>query len=221
MALALIPILSGCGLLFRGASEGSGSVEDRAAPQQTEEREGMIPAGYGTLRQDDITMALDGAELQVKVTPLVEEIIRVTAPDTYERLSGLAHSHRELLERRAPGRQDAKLFLVSLFSEIPDTTFEPEDLNLMSRGFRHRPLTIFPVTPGWTTGRLQPRRTEMAVYAFDSGLDLEGDIEVEYREHRSRSWERILPRIEVERSRVRARAAGARQTSSPYFRILR
>ncbi len=201
---ALFWLLAGCGLLFRGAPPG---VQDGAQEEASESRdEEPLPPGFGTLRQDDVTVTLLRPDMQIKVTPLAESITRVTAPDTYERLASLARAHRETMERRNPGLREAELFLVSLFSELPDVAFEPEDLNLVSRGFRYRPLAIVPVTPGWVSRRLQPRRTEMAVYAFDPGLDLETDLEVEYRETRSRSWDGILPQVEAERARARSRA---------------
>mgnify|MGYP001058887056 CR=1 FL=1 len=48
----------------------------------------------------------------------------------------------------------------------------------------------------------------MAVYAFPDGIDLEQDLEVEYQELRSRDWDRVLPVIEAERARLRARQGG-------------
>ena len=49
----------------------------------------LVPAGYGTLIQDHFTLTLESGPLRVKVTPLAESVIRLAAPDTYERLAGL------------------------------------------------------------------------------------------------------------------------------------
>ena len=98
-----------------------------------------------------------------------------------------------------------QLFLVSLFSESTELAFEPEALTLVNRGLRYRPAEIRAVTLGWNSRLLTPRRALMAVYAFSHDLDLEQEVEIEYQEIRSRSWQDILPVIQRERSRVRAR----------------
>lgn len=205
-------------LLAACAAAGGGG--DEGAPPGAEL---LVPPGYGTLHQDDVTVTLGSDDLQVKVTPLAESVIRLTAPDTYRRLRGVAESHRDVLSRQA-GRDDARLFLVSFFSLAPDVPYEPEGLEIVSRGFRHRPLAIRPVTPGWGAQRLEQRETALAVYAFPPGVELETDLTVEYQDVRSDAWRRILVDLQAERERVRARAgigAGREPQSRSYFRILR
>lgn len=169
----------------------------------------LVPAGYGTLRQNQVTLSLRRADLLIKATPLAESVIRLTAPDTYGRLRGLKEDHRSELVRRS-GIEDPALFLISFFSYEPDVVFEPEDVHLVNRGLRYRPLGIRAVTPGWGTQRLAQEETQMAVYAFDRGLDLEQELSVQYQEVRQGGWERILQRIQAERARVRARARSDR-----------
>jgi hypothetical protein len=160
----------------------------------------LPPPGFGTLLQDQVTISLASRGLEIKVTPLEESVIRVTAPDTYERLSGVALSHREAA---APG---SKLFLVSFFSDQPNLRFIPEELQLISRGLRARPLLIMPITPTWGQRRVRQREMEMAVYAFSSEIDLEADIVLAYGLDQTSQWSGILPRIQSERGRARARA---------------
>jgi len=106
-----------------------------------------------------------------------------------------------------------RLVLVSLHTEANEVTFEPEGLHLVNRGLRHRPVEVRPLTPGWGTQTLRPREFMMAVYAFPIDVDLTEPTEVEYLEVRSRDWDRILPLLERERVRVRAR----QPPSSPNF----
>lgn len=167
--------------------------------------EALPPPGFGTLRQDEVTVTLTSGELQIKVTPLDESVTRVTAPDTYRRLSGLAGRFGPDAVR-ATGSPDASLFLVSVFSETPDAAYVPEELQLLSRGVRLRPGAILPVTPGWGQRRVAQRETEMAVYAFGGGVDLESEVVVAYGLVESGAWAGILPRIQAERARARARA---------------
>ena len=52
----------------------------------------MVPPGYGTLLQDQISLRLQRGDLLIKVTPLEEWVIRLTAPDTYDRLRSLVET---------------------------------------------------------------------------------------------------------------------------------
>jgi hypothetical protein len=135
-------------------------------------------------------------------------VIRLAAPDTYARLRGLAETHGPRAARSAV-TTDPSLFLVSLFSYRPDVIYEPEDLLLVNRGLRLRPLGIAPITPSWGTHRLGQQEARMAIYAFEGGIDLEADLAVEYQELRNEMWrERVLPLLQAERAKARARAGG-------------
>ncbi|MDA0329088.1 MAG: hypothetical protein O2958_08785 [Gemmatimonadetes bacterium] len=159
-----------------------------------------VPAGYGTLTQSEISISISSRDLEIMVTPLDESVTRVTAPDTYRRLAGMAQAHRSADD------SDTAIFLVSFFSSQPDVRFIPEEVQLISRGLRVRPGTITPVTPTWGQRRVQQRRTEMAVYSFAGEVDLASDLVVAYGLDQTRAWGTILPRIQAERARARARA---------------
>jgi len=164
----------------------------------------LPPPGSGTLRQDEITVRLTSGDVQIKVTPLAESVIRTAAPDTYQLLSGLAT--RSMAEAvRQTGSENPALFLVSFYSDSPDAAFVPDELQLIVRGLRRRPDAILPVTPGWGRRRLAQRETETAVYAFAGGVDLESDLVVAYGLVESAQWQTILPRIRAERARARSR----------------
>ncbi len=92
-----------------------------------------------------------------------------------------------------------------MFSRAPTITYEPENLQIVNGGLRYRPVAIEAITPGWGGQRLRQEETQIAVYAFDPGIDLEIAMTVEYEGVRDTSWERILNRLELERARVRGR----------------
>lgn len=198
-ALVLFPALAACA---PAASSGPG---EKAAVGAAGAPAALVPAGYGTLRQDEITVSLRSGPLLLKVTPLAEDVIRLAAPDTYDRLHGLAERRREEADRAITGG-GPQLFLVSFFSYEPDTRFEPESLQLVHQGRLLRARAIQPVTPGWGMQRLQQQETHSAIYVFEPGLDLELPLLVRYGFAESDEWSRIVPRLQIERTRVQARA---------------
>lgn len=157
----------------------------------------LPPPGHGTLRQEEVSMSLTSGDLQIMVTPLDSSVTRVTAPDTERRLNGMAEAH---------DASSGMEFLVSFYSEQPNVRFVPEEVQIVSRGIRLRPERIVAVTPTWGQRRLQQRRAEMAVYGFSGDVDLESDVTLVYGLEQSRAWGSILPRIQAERARARARA---------------
>lgn len=165
----------------------------------------MVPPGFGSLRQEEITLTFQDGPLQVKMTPLEEWILRLTAPDTYHRLSELAASHRHEAVRRAR-LADPTLVLVSFFGREQGASYEPEDVTLLNRGRRFRPVLILPVTGGWGTQRLNVRETQMAVYVFDEAIDLDMGLVAEYGEVRNTAWDGVLQVLQTELARARARA---------------
>ena len=185
----LLAAVSGC-TLAPATTEGPPAAATDALP----------PAGYGTLRQEEISMTLRTESLEVMVTPLAESFTRVTAPDSYDRLSGIAESHRPRVG------EDEHLFLVSFFTQQPEARFNPEEVQLLSRGLRLRPVSIFPVTPTWGQHRVRQRTTEMAVYAFPAELELEAELALAYGLEESGDWQGVLSRVQAERARARARA---------------
>ena len=198
--LLLTALLGGCGT---GVDTGASPAPQGPLASRGEAQE-LVPPGYGTLLQDEITLRIQDEDLLIKVTPLAERVIRLTAPDTYARLHGLAAGHGP---RASRGDLSQALFLVSFFSYQPDVRYEPEDLLLVNRGLRYRPRGIAPVTPSWGTQRLGQQETQMAIYAFDGPLELDRDLVVEYQSTRNGVWrDRIVPLLRAEEAKARARA---------------
>jgi hypothetical protein len=196
-ALLLIPLLSTptSACTIAPVTESSSAVQAISI---------MPPRGHGSLLQSEVSMSLSSRDLEIMVTPLDESVIRVTAPDTEERLRGIAAAHQGSL----PG--DATLFLVSFFTAQADVAFVPEEVQLLTQGLRVLPTGIAPITPGWQQRRVLQRQTEVAVYAFPPNVDLESELVLVYGFDQTSAWSGILPRIQSERARARARATGNR-----------
>lgn len=170
-----------------------GSVAPTAA-------DSLPPPGFGTLRQEEVSMTLQNQDLQIMVTPLAESVTLVTAPDTYERLRRIADQHRGNLPT------SSVLFLVSFYTQQPEVRFVPEEVQILSRGLRVRPRAIEPVTPTWGQRRVRQRATEMAVYAFPPDVDLTSELTLAYGLEQGGNWAGVLARVQAERARARARA---------------
>ena len=198
VAGALLVVLAGCA----GAGMGTGTGQS-AGPTGRQGADPLVPPGYGTLAQVEFTLELESGALQIQITPLDESVIRLAAPDTYQRLTGIAAAAGSSIRSRA--QEESRLFLVSMFSRAPTVTYEPENLHIVNGGLRYRPIAIQAITPGWGGQRLRQQETQLAVYAFDPGIELEIALIVEYEGIRDTSWQNILNRLEAERARVRAR----------------
>jgi hypothetical protein len=186
--LAVLPALAACTI---APAPGGTAPADLGAP----------PVGFGTLRQEDISIGLSSGDLRVLVTPLHRSVTHVAAPDTERYLSALTAAYA------APDREDgAGLFLVTLYSDRADVGFVPEDVQLVAQGFRLRASTIVPLTPTWGERRVSQREQQTAVYDFGSGVDLERDVVLVYGLLQAEQWTAILQRVQAERARVRTRA---------------
>ena len=177
----------------------------QAQAPATQDTVKVVPPGLGTLKQDEFTMGLRSEALLVKVTPLDEAIIRLAAPDTYNRL----HALRESRFKDAKARTSTdlpQLFLVSFFSYQPDVTFQPEDLQIEHQGRLLRASAIMPLTPTWGKGRLGQQEIATAVYAYSEPFNFELPMTVRYGMFENGEWQRIIPKLQIERGKVTGRA---------------
>lgn len=214
LVLAGVLLLAGCG---RGAGapptpkppgETARPSPTRAAAAQAETT-AMVPAGFGTLRQDDIAIRLELEQVRIRLLPLDEGIIRLLSPDSYRALRDLASSRQRQIERVAQmhGLHERRLWYVSFYGLAPEARFSPLELTITSGGREFRPFEVIPLSSGFGEQRLQPRETQSALYVFDDGMDLAQPLGVMFgRVRDDAAWAEALRRIERERSLVRARA---------------
>lgn len=172
----------------------------------------LPPAGFGTLRQDDASIALATGALEIQVLPLDERVIRLLAPDTYTSLHRLVEARRPAIDSVATrfGIRTPTLFLVTFFGREPQARFEPEILAVTSQGRLFRPIEILPLSPLWNGRILEQRETATAVYLFEDGIRILDPLTVAYGALTNQTWERILRVLDRERTSVLARAARRR-----------
>ncbi len=172
---------------------------------------GLIPAGYGTLRQEDISIKMSLEGVLVQLLPMNESVIRTLSPDAYHTLHDLLASYRPTIRAyaRQYGLRQDNVWYVSFYGMAPDVTFSPLDLTIRAPGRDFTPLRVIPITPGFGQNRLQVRDVQRAFYLFDDGLPVDQPLTVMMGAVVNNSWASILLNIQAEQAHVRARAARA------------
>ncbi|MDB4883351.1 MAG: hypothetical protein JWL95_2117 [Gemmatimonadetes bacterium] len=178
---------------------------------------GLVPAGFGTLRQDDIAIKLQLSDVLVKLIPLEESVIRTLSPDSYRALRELVESRRPAITRLAAqhGLLRGSVWYVSFYGLAPEAHFSPLELTVSSTGRDFRPVEIIPLTSGFGSQRLQPRETQSALYLFEDALDVNQPLTVSFGGQQSSSWAATLRTIERERALIRSRVTQQRATPAP------
>lgn len=169
----------------------------------------LVPAGFGSLKQEDVAIRIARLGLQVQAIPLDETIIRVLSPDSYRALREQVASRKPALDSlaRRTGLGGFSVWLVRFHGlEQGETPFSPLEFIVTSVGRDFRPIEVIPVTPGFGQQRLRQREVQAALYVFDPQVNVNQPLSVQYETARNTEWPVILARIERERSLVRSRA---------------
>ena len=169
---------------------------------------GLVPAGFGSLKQDDISLRLQMRGLLVRVTPLDESVIRLLASDSYRSLRDRRESERARIAGLASryGVRDFSIWSISYYGMEPDVRFSPTEVIISSVGRDFRPVEIIPLTSGFGQQRLDQHDTQTALYLFDEAVDVNQPLTVTIETTRSAGWQEMLQVIERERALVRSRA---------------
>lgn len=189
----------------------SGNAVPVPAVEDSTQRAG-VPAGFGSLRQDDIAIRLEPQGLIVRAIPLDESVIRLLTPDSYRALRDLQESNRRTIEgiaRRSGGRTP-DLWYVSFYGLEENARFSPMELVITSGGQDFRPIDVIPLSTGFGEQRLRQRETQSAVYVYPGDIDVDHPLTVNFQGQQSSVWEQLLQRIERERALVRARSSRPR-----------
>jgi hypothetical protein len=169
----------------------------------------LPPAGYGTLRQEQVALSLQTDVVRIQIVPLDERVTRLLAQDTYASLHRLVESKAQEIADAAHrfGVSRPTPFLITFFGLQPDARFNPEDVTITSQNRLFRPFQILPLSPMWGGQQLNQRETATAVYLFEDGIRILDPLTVHYGAASSDRWEQALRELERERASVLARAA--------------
>lgn len=169
-----------------------------------------LPAGLGTLKQDDIAVRVQFNALQVRVLPLDETVIRTLSPDSYRALHELRESKRTLVESllKRTGLPGASVWYVQFFNgEQGEARFSPLEVVINSAGRDFRALDVFALTPGFGEQRLLQREVQAGLYVFDPSVDVNQPLVITFETQSSDVWGTLLKRVDQERTLIRSRAA--------------
>ena len=173
----------------------------------------LIPAGYGTLKQDSVAIVFQQGGVRIAAIPLDETVIRTLAPDSYRTLHATLESRRQQILQRAGirGVHEPRVWYVTFTGLAPDARFIPTDITVTSGGREFRPIDVIALSSGFSEQRVQPRETQRGLLIFDEALDITQSITVIVGSERNTDWSNdhsgsILSRIEAERAQIRARA---------------
>lgn len=174
------------------------------------------PAGYGRLRQEQLSVQFISGDIQIRFLPLDERILPLLANDGYASLHGLVDSRRAALDSAAAaaGLTSPGLALVSFFALRADARFDPQNVSVFYRSQFYRPAAIVPLTANFSNRQLPVRRQASAIYLFELPLPVYEPFDLAYEDVQSSSWKDILKRLDRERSWVTSRAQAARQDTS-------
>lgn len=168
----------------------------------------MLPPGYGSLHQDDISLHIDAGTVLVRALPIDESLIRLLTPDSYRALHDLKEGSRTELDAIAQryGGRPVSVWLVSFYGVQPSARFTPGDLIVTSGGRDFRPYDILPLTVGFGQNQLNQRETQSALYVYDGDVQVDQPMSISYGGLVDASWDQALETIERERTMVRARS---------------
>ena len=172
-------------------------------------RTGIIPAGFGSLRQDDVSLKLQNLGLTISAIPLDENVIRTLAPDSYRTLRALRESKSKHLEaiRTRLGLPSVAAWYVTFYTlEQGDARYDAFDFLIRSQGQDFRPLDVLGLTTGFGEGRVSQRERQVAIYVFDPSIDLSQPVVLTASTQQNSGWSDVLQKLDRERTLVWSRS---------------
>lgn len=170
------------------------------------------PPGFGSLREEDITIsiALTGG-LLVAAVPLDECVIRMLSPDSYRALQARKIGRRAAIDSVVT---NYRLRSTSLWSvlyygvERGEVRFSPNEFVIRNVGRDFRALHVLPLSTGFGEYRVTQREQQRAILVLDGQIDLNQPLTAIIQGTASTTdWQTIIRRVEQERALVRSRAA--------------
>lgn len=203
-----VAVAASAGCAPPGSTGATAALPVTSVPQADTAGLALLPPGYGSLRQDDISLHIDGGTVLIRALPIDESLIRLLTPDSYRALHDLKEGSRTQLDAiaRRYGGRPVSVWLVSFYGVEPNARFTPGDLIVNSGGRDFRAYDILSLTVGFGENRLRQRETQSALYVYDGDVQVNQPVSILYEGAIDASWDQTLQVIERERTMVRARS---------------
>lgn len=205
------------------ATAACGGAQGQATPAPgdtpTPGGEPIVPAGYGRLGQDDISLRISAGDLEVRFLPLEERVLRLLIDESYRAYRDLRESKRTQIDSVAAqnGIAAPGVALVTFFSARDGVRFDPQDLVLNATGQQFRAVGVIPVSANFTNLQLNTREQASAILLFDRPLPLTQEFTLTYQAYQTDAWRARLTTITREKDRIatRLRSLPADSTRRP------
>ncbi|MEO8032504.1 MAG: hypothetical protein ABJC74_00885 [Gemmatimonadota bacterium] len=169
---------------------------------------GLLPMGFGTLSIDDITLLMSTDQLDIRIVPLDERILRLTKPSVDSSLDQLIVQFADQIQAASArsGISTPGLALVTFYSRQMNARYEPEDISILSPGREYRPVVMLPYSANFNNGQLDLRQRASAIYVFEEALPVETNFGIRYGANSfPDAWAGIRLRLDREKARVLGR----------------
>jgi hypothetical protein len=182
----------------------------------TDSMASQLPIGQGRLNQDVLTLRVGTGSLDIRFVPLEESVMRLLSQDGYRALSTMISDQRAMLDSLSlrRGVREPGLALVTFYGLAPNTRFDPQLLTVSLRNQLYRPVAILPLSPSFSNQQLDVRGQATAIFVFERPLPVLEPFTVSYLTSTTSEWERKLPRLNAERSRILGRAKAVADSGS-------
>jgi len=190
-----------------------------AAPAQNlPSSEQVVPPGFGTLKQEDLQIALATTAIEIRFTPLDPRVINLLAPDAYQAMAALLKNNRPRIDSAARANAVSRpgIAFVNFYGLQPGASFDAQVLALGFRGRLLQPIAIIPYTPNFTDGRLEPRQLVSAFYLFEEQIPVLEPFTLNYYQQASTGWSsNRISKINTERQLCLLRASKGSTSNVP------
>ena len=180
--------------------------------------EQVLPPGFGTLKQEDLQIALATTSLEIRFTPMDPRVINLLAPDAYTAMAALVTNNRPRIDSAARANAVSRpgIAFVQFFGLQPGANFDAQGLVLVFRGRLLRPIAIIPYSQKFTDGRLEPRQLVTAFYLFEEQIPVLEPFSLQYYQQGSTEWSsNRVAKLNNERQRVLLRSSKGTTTTTP------